>query len=133
MFNLKEIITWLGVTVFELLIFSFSLLIYSVFLMLKLEGFVAANWWFIHAPLFLLDAYLFYFCIIVFIRQNLLGFYRVSLFRAVWSFNQISILFLAKLLLCLKLEGAKHIRYSEIFAPIFFYLLLLMIRGCQFH
>ena len=133
MFSLKEIITWLGVTVFELLIYTFSLLIYSFTLLLKLENYTKANWWIIHSPLFLSDAYLFYFCIIVFIRQNLIGFYRLSLFRAVWSFNQISILFLAKLLLCLRLETDKDIKYSEIFAPIFFYLLLLMIRGCEFH
>jgi hypothetical protein len=132
MFRLKEVIRWFGVTVFEILMFSVALLLYSVLLTFKLSGFLTSwSWYTIHAPLFIADALIAYFCLIVFIRQYLERTYRVAIFRSLWSFNQIMLIFLHKLLLCLKLEGQKGISNSEIFSPLFALLILLVIRACQ--
>ena len=134
MFKLKEVVTWLGMTVLEIFILVISVLIYSVLLTLKVEGYFAleGSWWIIHSPLFVSDALIAYFSVIVFVRQYLDGSYRLAIFRALWSFNQVLLLFLAKLLLCFKLEN-KKITHSEVFSPIFFLSLLLVIRSCQLH
>lgn len=134
MFTLKEIIKWFGITVFEMLLLSISILAYSVLITFKLEGyFTGLNWWIVHSPLFMCDAFISYFCTIVFIRQYLEGSYKIAIFRGLWSFNQILLLFLGKLLLCFKLEGQRHITHSEVCSPIFFLLILLIIRACQLH
>ena len=134
MFKLKDMLRWLGVTVFEISLFCICTTIYSVMLTLKLSGVIAEgsmSWWTIHSPLFISDALLAYFCLIVLIRQYLVRTYRVAVFRALWSFNQILLVFLFKLLLCFKLEGQKQISHSEIFSPLMVLLILLVIRACQ--
>lgn len=132
MFRLKEILRWFGVTVFEILLFCVALTLYSFLLAFKLAGFMPnTTWYIVHSPLFVADALIAYFCLIVFIRQYLERTYRVAVFRALWSFNQVMLIFLHKLLLCFKLEGQKGITNSEIFSPIFALLILLVIRACQ--
>ncbi|XP_015783014.1 transmembrane protein 203 [Tetranychus urticae] len=133
MFTLKELVNWFGVTVFELIIITVAIFFYTITIAIKLDGFLPISWWFVHLPLFLADFFLAYFCVIVFIRQCLDCLYRTAFFRAFWSFNQIAVLFTIKFFLCLKLEGDRRISCSEIWAPIFFHLLLLMLRGCQIH
>ncbi|CAG2183377.1 unnamed protein product, partial [Oppiella nova] len=105
--SFDEITKWFGVTLFEIFMVLVSLLIYSILLVLKIDTSLGDEWlcwWSVHSPLFVCDALLSYFCIIVFIRQYLDGKYKMALFRAVWSVNQILLLFLSKLLLCFKLE-----------------------------
>ncbi|CAG2104740.1 unnamed protein product [Medioppia subpectinata] len=134
--SFDEIIKWFGVTVFEIFMILVSILIYTILLTLKCDtelGGEWMGWWTVHSPLFMCDALLSYFCIIVFIRQYLDGKYKMALFRAVWSFNQILLLFLSKLLLCFKLEGQKHMTHSEILSPLFILLILLLIRACRLH
>ena len=132
MFRLKEVLRWFGVTVFEILMFCIAMTLFSVLLTLKLAGHLdSASWYIVHAPLFVADALVAYFCLIVLIRQYLERTYRVAIFRAMWSFNQVLLIFLHKLLLCFKLEGQKGITNSEIFSPIFALLILLVIRACQ--
>ena len=131
-----EIIKWFGITLFEIHMVLVSLLFYSLLLMLKVDAIIGdqwLSWWSVHSPLFVCDALLSYFCVIVFIRQYIDGKYKMALFRAVWSFNQILLLFLAKLLLCFKLEGQKHMTHSEVLSPIFILLILLLIRACRLH
>ncbi|RWS30908.1 transmembrane protein 203-like protein [Leptotrombidium deliense] len=125
---------WLGVTLFEIFIVCVSFLIYTIVLTLKLEGVLQeTSWWKIHTPLFMCDAFVSYFAVIVFIRLYLEGSYRIAFLRTLWSLNQILLLFAGKLLLCFKLENEKQITFSEVFATIFFLLLLLVIRACQLH
>lgn len=136
MFKLKDILRWLGVTVFEVTLFCISITIYSVLLTFRLSNITilsdaTVSWFTIHSPLFVSDALLSYFCLIVLIRQYLVRTYRVAVFRALWSFNQILLVFLFKLLLCFKLEGQKQISHSEMFSPLMVLLILLVIRACQ--
>jgi len=133
MFRLKEVIRWFGVTVFEILLFCVALTLFSFLLTFKLSGYLSeTSWYVILAPLFVADAFNGYFCLIVFIRQYIERTYRVAIFRALWSFNQIMLIFLHKLLLCFKLEGqSRQISNSEIFSPLFALLIFLVIRACQ--
>jgi len=133
MFRLKEVIRWFGVTVFEILLFCVALTFYSLLLTLKLSGFLTeTSWYAVHGPLFFADAFNGYFCLIVFIRQYIERTYRVAIFRALWSFSQIMLIFMHKLLLCYKLEGqSRQMSNSEIFSPLFALLILLVVRACQ--
>ena len=76
-FQLKEFLSWLGLTVFEVWTFATCFLVFSVLLVLKNELGTWADpaqgvsWWTVFAPLFISDAFNAYFCIIVFIRQYL--------------------------------------------------------------
>lgn len=131
MFTLQEVTNWFGVTVFELIVFFSSLFIYTIFLSLKIDGWMDMNWWFVHAPLFLCDAFLAYFCVIVFIRMCLEGLFRSAFFKSLWRLNHVTLMCLVKILLCLKLEGDRRISQAEMWAPVFFYLLTLILRTCQ--
>lgn len=80
-FTLRELLRWLGVTVFELLVALVCFGVFSVLLVFKVEGdefsgAVAAaltqtSWWWIFSPLFVSDAVNAYFCVIVFIRMHI--------------------------------------------------------------
>ncbi len=72
LFTLRELLRWLGVSVFELLTLSVCLLVFSVLLTLKVESGVLENlnWFWIFAPLFVADAINAYFSVIVFIRMQ---------------------------------------------------------------
>ena len=66
----------------------FSLTVFSVLLVLKIEGYLlpaSVSWFLVFAPLFICDGLNAYFCIIVFIRQYLESQFRVALLRAIWS------------------------------------------------
>ena len=130
---LRDMLRWLGVTPFEVCMIGVSLIIYALLFALKswtslLDG---LTWWSVHAPLFLCDSFWAYFCCIVLIRQLVDHSYRAAIFRALWSFNQILLIFLFKLLLCFRLEGQKQITQTEILSPLFVLLLLLVVRACQ--
>lgn len=129
----KDILRWLGVTPFELCMIAVSLTAYGFLLTLKVSTsiFDGFSWWFIHSPLFVCDSFWAYFCTIVLIRQIVNQSYKTAIFRALWSFNQILLVFLFKLLLCFRLEGQKQITRSEISSPLFVLLILLIIRACQ--
>ena len=75
-FQLKEVLRWLGLTVFEILTALVCFLIFTVLVTLKVEGFLAPSssgdawsWWVIFSPLFISDALNTYFCVIVLIRM----------------------------------------------------------------
>jgi ribonuclease P/MRP protein subunit RPP20 len=135
-FQLKELLRWLGLTVFEIWIALVCFTIFTVLLTLKIENIVgdSLTWWIVFTPLFVSDALNAYFCVIVFIRMYLEGSYKSALVRALWSQFMISLLFVFKYLLCQKLSGSdSKLEYSEVMSPIFILLQLVMIRACQLH
>jgi len=136
LFRQKELLKWLGVSVFEIWIWLFSLTIFSVLLVLKVENYLLSpdvSWFVVFSPLFACDGLNSYFCIIVFIRQYLEREFRNALLRALWSLFFIGLLFVFKFLLCNKLDDASKLDYSEVMSPVFILLQLVMIRACQFH
>lgn len=132
-FTLKEIVNWLGITVFEIWMIITCIFIFSIMTALKFESLLVIDWWSTFVPLFICDAMNSYFCSIVFIRMYLDGLYKTAAFRAIWSFSVLILLFVFKLLLCQKLEGQNGLQYSEVMSPIFILAQLVMIRACQLH
>lgn len=130
-FTLRELVRWLGLTMIEILLNLLAITVFSVMATLKLENQVAMSWWTAFIPLFICDGLNVYFCVIVFIRQHLEGMYKAAALRSSWSFIQLLLVFLFKLLLCLKLEGQKNLVYSEVLSPLFILLMLIMVRACQ--
>lgn len=70
-FQLREILRWLGLTVFEIFTALTCFLLFTILLTLKVEKVVDWSYWTVFAPLFVSDAFNAYFCIIVFIRMYL--------------------------------------------------------------
>jgi ribonuclease P/MRP protein subunit RPP20 len=126
LFRQKELLRWLGVTVFETWFFLLCLTIFTVLLVLKVDGSLlsaSTSWFLVFSPLFVSDGLNSYFCIIVFIRQYLDRDFKNALLRAIWSLLVIGLLFVFKFLLCNKLSDSSKLDYSE----------LVMIRACQLH
>merc|ERR1712029_1230633 len=105
--QLKEFLSWLGLTVFELWTFATCFLVFSVLLTLKTitetDYWPEVSWWTVFTPLFVSDAFNTYFCIIVFIRQYLKQTYKAAFSRFSWSITTLALLFAFKYLLCQKL------------------------------
>lgn len=145
-FQLRELLRWLGLTVFEIWIALVCFTIFTVLLTLKVENVFGSypsetnlfdnnypSWWVVFSPLFVSDALNAYFCVIVFIRMYIDGSYKSALVRALWSLFMLALLFIFKYLLCQKLSGDTRLEYSEVMSPIFILLQLIMIRACQLH
>nr|CAD7207517.1 unnamed protein product [Timema douglasi]CAD7421810.1 unnamed protein product [Timema poppensis] len=131
-FTVRELVQWLGLTVFEIWVNLVAVTFFTVALAVKVEtGW--GSWWLVFAPLFAGDALNAYFCTIVFIRMHLEGMYKVALMRGVWSLSFLLLLFVFKFLLCKKLSGQSGLVYSEVMSPIFILLQLILIRACQLH
>lgn len=140
-FQLKELLKWLGLTVFEIWVGLLFFTVFTVLLTLKVEKvFDSLTWWQVFSPLFISDALNSYFCVIVFIRMYLEGAYKSALIRALWSQFMIALLFVFKYLLSQRLiedennlESNSKLEFSEVMSPIFILLQLVMIRACQLH
>jgi len=136
-FQLRELLRWLGLTVFEIWIALLCFTVFTILLTVKVENIVgdSLTWWYVFLPLFISDALNAYFCVIVFIRMYLEGAYKSALIRAFWSLFMISLLFVFKYLLCKKLSVGleSKLEFSEVMSPIFILLQLVMIRACQLH
>ena len=140
-FQLKELLKWLGLTVFEIWVGLLSFTVFTVLLTLKVEKvFDSLTWWQVFSPLFISDALNSYFCVIVFIRMYLEGAYKSALIRALWSQFMIALLFVFKYLLSQRLiedennlESNSKLEFSEVMSPIFILLQLVMIRARQLH
>jgi len=136
-FQLKELLSWLGLTVFEVWTALVCFCFFTVLLTLKveLESFSQVSWWTIFSPLFVSDAFNAYFCIIVFIRQYLKQSYKAAFIRALWSLLMLGLLFIFKYLLCQlltdKSNGLKGLDCSKVLSPIFILLQFVMVRACQ--
>ncbi|XP_055942695.1 transmembrane protein 203-like [Argiope bruennichi] len=129
--TLRNLLRWLGLTLIELLLNLVALTVFSVLTTFKLENYISISWWSTFVPLFICDGLNAYLCVIVFIRQYLEGLYKAAALRSSWSFIQLLLVFLFKLLLCLKLEGQKNLRYIEAASPLITLLILIIIRSCQ--
>ena len=72
-FTLKEVLRWLGLSPFEILVNLACFLIFTILLTLKVEGIIESEttWWVIYSPLFIADALNAYFCAIVYIRMHI--------------------------------------------------------------
>lgn len=132
-FTLKELVRWLGVTVFEMWMILVTFTVFSVLAALKADGVVKMSWWTAFVPLFVCDGLNAYFCSIVFVRMYLEGVYKTAAFRAIWSASVLVLLFVFKLLLCQKIESQNNLVFSEVLAPIFILVQLIIIRACQLH
>lgn len=133
-FTLKEIVKWLGITSFEIWMQVLSVAVFSVLSVLKYELILDLTWWEAFTPLFICDGLCAYFCIIVFIRiykdfRNL----RPAVVRLLSSLLYVTLLFVFKILLSQKLSRTKIISNSEVMAPLFILLQIVMIRACQVH
>ncbi|XP_038044720.1 transmembrane protein 203-like [Patiria miniata] len=131
LFTLSETVQWLGMTVFELWVHTVSLLLFTVFLTLKLQDVWPVTWWTIFAPLFTCDSLNGYFVSIVVIRLYLYQGFRVAALRLFWSGLLLALIFVFKMLLCKRLEGEADIPCSIIMSPLFVLFQVLMIRACQ--
>ena len=129
-FTLDEIVKWFGMTVFEIFMYLISCLIFTVLCVLKYED-IIVSWWHVFIPLFTGAGLNAYFCVIVFIRMYKKKDYRTAGLRLIYSLVSLMCLFVFELLFCLKLESSRRLSYSEIFAPIFVLLQLMMARACR--
>jgi len=137
-FQLKELLSWLGLTVFEVWTALVCFLVFTVLLTLKVEAaaFAGVSWWIIFSPLFVSDALNAYFCIIVFIRQYLKQSYKAAFVRALWSLLMLALLFIFKYLSCQLLtdKTTGHpggLDFSKVLSPIFILLQFILGRACQ--
>lgn len=136
MFKLSELVRWLGLTEFEILINLVGILVFSIILALKLAGdLISTNrldWFTVFSPLFCGDICNSYFCVIVGIRLYInTTNKRKALHRFMWSTYFLVLTIIFKYLLCLKLSGQTGLEYSEVFSPIFVLLQLVAVRACQ--
>eukprot|EP00096_Caligus_rogercresseyi_P006809 TRINITY_DN23686_c0_g1_i1.p1 TRINITY_DN23686_c0_g1~~TRINITY_DN23686_c0_g1_i1.p1 ORF type:complete len:136 (-),score=48.03 TRINITY_DN23686_c0_g1_i1:60-467(-) len=131
-FQLREILRWFGLSVFEIFVGLLSFTLFSILLTLKVEGHLDSwSWWLIFSPLFISDGLNAYFVIIIYIRMHLDGSYKSAQIRVAWSLFVLKVLLLFKYFLCRKLSGEAVMDYSELMSPIFILLKLIMVRACQ--
>ncbi len=132
-FTLKEIIKWFGLTAFEIWLNLVTLFVFSIVAVLKHEEVITVSWWKVFVPIFAADGLNAYFCGIVFIRMYKDAKYRAAGMRLLSSLALLICIFVFKLLLCQKLNKDMDYNYSEVFAPVFVVLQILMLRACQTH
>ena len=130
-FTLRELEKWFGMTLFELCVNLSTVLIFSLLCVLKHEGVLNASWWYIFIPLFIADGLNAYLCIIIFLRMCIGRDYRWAALRLLSSMLILIPVFIAQFLFCDKLSGNAKFSYSEVFAPTFIPLFVLMIRACE--
>lgn len=133
LFTLKEVVKWFGMTAFEIWLHLLSLFVFIIIATLKYEKIIQSSWWTIFIPLFVCDGLCTYFCLIVFIRMLHEHDWRQALMRVFSSMLMIILIFLFKFFLCQKLSGDSELRYSEILAPAFIFLVVLLVKACRVH
>ncbi len=131
--TLKEVIKWIGMTAFEIWLHLVTLFVFSILAVLKHHNVLDSTWWAIFIPLFACDGLNMYFCTIVFIRMYKEKEYRIAGLRLLSSVLMLVCLIVFKILLCQRLNHERNYKYSEVFAPIFVALQILMVRACQTH
>jgi hypothetical protein len=129
---LKDLVRWFGLTAFEIWIQLVAIFVFSILVVLKLEGFASMSWWSTFTPLYVSDGLNTYFCVIVFIRQYQDYAFRPAGLRLLSSLLCFSLLFVFKFLLCQKLSDRfSGLTHTEVIAPLFPLLVILSIRSCQ--
>lgn len=129
--TIKEITTWLGISVFELWLHIVTLFVFSILLAVKAEHPSSMSWWTVFIPLFICDGCSAYFSSIVFIRLVLAGERKIAALRTLWSSCAIALILVYKVFLCQRLQGTRTIGFSIIHIPLFVLLKLLGVRACQ--
>ena len=132
-FSQKELTRLLGLQPIEIWLHMISMAIFSVLFIVKVESHVNFNWWMVFIPLFAADGVHCYFIYIVMLRMAIAGIYKAACLKALWSYAILGLLFVFKLLLCMKLSGQFSMDYAEVLSPIMMMLQLFMIRACQIH
>nr|XP_006131902.1 transmembrane protein 203 isoform X2 [Pelodiscus sinensis] len=133
LFSLRELVQWLGFATFELLLQAGALALFSLLLVLKLDGVAALSWWGVFGPFFAADGLSTYFTAIVSVRLFQDGEKRLAVLRLFWVLTLLSLkFFVFEMLLCQKLvEQTPELWYGLIMSPVFILLQLLMIRACR--
>lgn len=129
-FTLKELTRWLRLTVFEFSLMIIAAFLFSILLVLRLDGKIFISWWEVFIPLFVCDGLIVYFDTIVFIRLYLEGEDEIAFKRVILNGAVVLLLFIYKILLCQKLTGANDLRYPVIHIPLFILAKGLLIRSC---
>lgn len=132
-FSWEEIVVWIGVTIFEAWIHTVCVIVFLLFMTLKLDGILDRSWWVVFSPLFVGNALSAYFCIIGFIRMYLEGLRKHAFIRTIWSITLLLFVSIFELLLIRKLMGYNTLEYSEILSPIFILLQLVTARTCRLY
>lgn len=153
-FKMVEISRWLGISPFEILVNLISLLVFSIFLTLTVDGYLdffllkpstqnnsddifqrpelspksSIDWFSLFSILFCADILNAYFCFIVILRLYMANMQSVH--KLFWTLNFIILTGLFKYLIALKLTGST-IEVTEICSPIFVLLQLFALRACQ--
>lgn len=122
----KETVALLGMTLFEIWVKITSLIFFLTLLALQRDGLIDQSWWIIFSPLFVADALNAYFSVIVAIRMHLNE--ANPLKRSAWSFLSLTLLFSFEVLVCKKYAGTLSLEYSELMAPMYILLQLLIVR-----
>ncbi|CAD6185203.1 unnamed protein product [Caenorhabditis auriculariae] len=137
--SLRELMTWTGLTIFELWSTFAAVLVSSVLLVIKLQPLYELSYWIVFAPLLLASICNFYFIFIVLIRSVIdYKDYKGPILRFAFNtFRQVMVtLFL--ILLCYKMEGdlnqnqvAVKSSYGVVFLPIWILMAGLAIQICR--
>lgn len=128
--NIRELISWLGLSIFEIWLHVVSLLVFSVLLAVKLEHDDSMTWWNVFIPLFACEGCVAYFSAIVFMRLFLAGNRRLAGTRTFWTTVTIVLFLTYKIMLCQLLEKQRT-DYVVIHVPVFIFLKVLAVRACQ--
>ncbi|NP_001085810.1 transmembrane protein 203 isoform X1 [Xenopus laevis] len=133
LFSLLELVQWLGFAQLEIFLHISALLVFTVLLALKADGFAPSmSWWNVFIPFFTADGLSTYFTTIVTVRLFQDGEKRQAVLRLFWILTILSLKFIFEMLLCQKLvEQSRELWYGLIMSPIFILLQLLMIRACR--
>ncbi|XP_069465949.1 transmembrane protein 203 [Ambystoma mexicanum] len=133
LFSLRELVQWLGFAQFEFFLHLFAVLIFSVLLALKVDGFATGlSWWNVFIPFFTADGLSTYFTTIVSVRLFQEGDKRMAVLRLFWILTVLSLKFVFEMLLCQKLvEQSRDLWFGLIMSPMFILLQLIMIRACR--
>ncbi|XP_055551395.1 transmembrane protein 203 [Wyeomyia smithii] len=137
-FKLVDVVKWIGITQFEILLNMLAFLVFSIILTVKVTSGALAGptstseWLVMFSPLFCGDFCNAYFCVIVGIRMYLGNKHRQAMHRLSWSVHFLLLTAGFKYLVCMKLSGQSGLEYSEVFSPIFVLLQLIAVKACQF-
>ncbi|XP_058461187.1 transmembrane protein 203 [Malaya genurostris] len=137
-FKLVDVVKWVGITQFEVLVNLLAFMVFSIILTSKatsgsLTGPISTSEWLVmFSPLFCGDFCNAYFCVIVGIRMYLNNKHRQAMHRLSWSVHFLLLTAGFKYLVCMKLSGQSGLEYSEVFSPIFVLLQLIAVKACQF-
>ncbi|KAJ1145445.1 hypothetical protein NDU88_011731 [Pleurodeles waltl] len=112
-FQLVDGHMWLGFAHFEIFLHVLAVLIFSVLLVLKVDGFVTGiSWWNVFIPFFAADGLSTYFTTIVSVRLFQDGDKRLAVLRLFWILTILSLKFVFEMLLCQKLvEQSRDLWY----------------------